>query len=311
MKTISFFLFVFLSLSSAGTVCAESLRVVTTLPSFASIAEKIGGELVTVSSVAGAQFNPHFIEARPSDVLRLKRADLFIHGGLDLEAWRGPLVDAAARAEIRRGGVRELDLSRGISLLNVPQQAVSRSEGDIHLYGNPHYWMSPENAAIMARSIAEKLIELDAEHAARYRENLAAFLQELNVKIESWKSSAKDLRGKEVIGYHDEWIYLMTFLGMRMDRFLEPKPGIPPAPRQLIELEEYIKQHRIPAIIQPTYYSKDAAESLHRSTGAAVLLLCQNVGELSSCSDYLSMIDYDIAQIIDAVSTTKAVGGNH
>ncbi|MBN8551224.1 MAG: zinc ABC transporter substrate-binding protein [Deltaproteobacteria bacterium] len=276
---------------------ANELRVVTSLPSFASIAKSIGGDLVSVTSVAPPQFNPHFIEARPSDVLRLKRADLFIHGGLDLEAWRGPLVDAAARAEIRPGGLRALDLSQGIPLLNVPQQAVSRSQGDIHLFGNPHYWMSPDNGARIARSIADKLSEIDPANAPVYSQHLTQFLDQLNASIEVWKRETAALRGREVLGYHDEWIYLMNFLGLKMDRFVEPKPGIPPSPRQLSELEAYIRANHISALIQPTYYSKDAAESLNRSTGVQVLLLCQNVGELPECGDYISMLNYDVQQI--------------
>ncbi|MBN8549821.1 MAG: zinc ABC transporter substrate-binding protein [Deltaproteobacteria bacterium] len=298
MKKLILLLSVQITLSQSCAAFAEELRIVTSLPSFASIAKSIGGDQVSVTSVAPAQFNPHFIEARPSDVLRLKRADLFIHGGLDLEAWRGPLVDAAARAEIRQGGPRELDLSRGIPLLNVPQQAVSRSQGDIHLFGNPHYWMSPDNGARIARSIAAKLSELDPANSALYSQHLAQFLSDLNAKSEIWKRDSAPLRGKEVLGYHDEWVYLMTFLGLKMERFVEPKPGIPPSPRQLSELEAYIKSNRIPALIQPTYFSKDAAESLNRSTGIQVLLLCQNVGELPECGDYLSMLNYDVEQIV-------------
>jgi zinc/manganese transport system substrate-binding protein len=280
---------------------AEPLRVVTTLSTFASIVEKIGGSQVTVSSIAAAQFNPHFIEARPSDVLRLKRADLFVHGGLDLEVWRGPLVDAAARTEIRRGGERELDLSHGIELLNIPQRELTRAEGDIHLYGNPHYWLTPTNGIVMARAIAGKLAALDPAHAHEYAERLAAFLKVLSTSIEVWNAASRSLRGREVIGYHDEWAYLMTFLGMRMKHFLEFKPGIPPSPRHLAELEEYILEYKVKAILQPTFYSKSAANSLAEKTGAKVVLLCQNVGELPECTDYISMLDYNVRKISEAI----------
>ncbi|MBI1992501.1 MAG: zinc ABC transporter substrate-binding protein, partial [Candidatus Omnitrophica bacterium] len=162
---------------------AERLKVVATLSTFADLAETIGGEHVEVSSIASPKFNPHFIEPKPSDVLKVKRADLFVHAGLDLELWRWPLVDAAGNREVMPGAAHELDLSRGIELLEVPSRPLSRLEGDIHLYGNPHYWLQPENAKTMARAIAEKLSALDPAHAGDYRKSLDAFLARLQEKI--------------------------------------------------------------------------------------------------------------------------------
>lgn len=129
----------------SSEVYAEKLKVLTTLSSFAAIAKEVGQDNVAVDWIAAPKFNPHFIEPKPSDVLRLKRCDLFVHGGLDLEAWRGPLVDAAARVDIRDAGPRQLDLSSVVNILNVPEGVISRAQGDIHLFGNPHYWLDPRN----------------------------------------------------------------------------------------------------------------------------------------------------------------------
>lgn len=285
---------------------ADTLKVVATLPTFAALTQEVGGDAVEVSSIGAARFNPHFIEPRPSDVLRLKRADLFVHGGLDLEVWRAALLNAAARAEIRSGGERELDLSRGIRLLNIPQQPVSRAQGDIHLFGNPHYWMSPMNGVTMATAIAAKLSEIDPANTSKYQDNLQNFLKRLNAKSEEWKQRAAPLKGKEALGYHDEWKYLAEFLALKMERFIEPKPGIPPSPRQLADAERAIRTSGIFAIIQPTFYSKDAGESLSRSGGIPLLLLCQNVGELPQCSDYIAMLDYDVTQIASAAEAYAA-----
>ncbi|MBI3320415.1 MAG: zinc ABC transporter substrate-binding protein [Candidatus Omnitrophica bacterium] len=279
------------------------LKVVATLPTFADLVKTVGGAHVEVASIASPKFNPHFIEPKPSDVLKVKRADLFVHAGLDLELWRGPLLDAAGKTTLFPGQPGELDLSQGIALLEVPTRTVSRSEGDIHLYGNPHYWVDPENAKIMARTIAQKLSEVDAVHAPDYRKNLEGFLARLDEQIQTWHARLASFKEQECIGYHNEWPYLMRFAGLRMERFLEPKPGIPPTPKQLEFLEQYGKERHIRAIVQSTYFPMEASISLAKRTGAQVVLLCQSVGEAPACSDYVAMLDYDVTQLAEVLGS--------
>jgi len=266
------------------------------------LVKAIGGEDVEVSYVASPKFNPHFIEPKPSDVLRVKRADLFVHAGLDLELWRGPLLDAAGNTKLFPGGPGELDLSQGIQLLEVPSQAVSRAQGDIHLYGNPHYWTDPENAKQMVRTISEKLSVLDPGHAADYQRNLQSFLTRLDERIQSWRARLAPYQGQELVGYHNEWPYLMRFAGLRMEHFLEPKPGIPPTPRQIEFIQQYIKAHGVRGIVQATYFPAQAAETLAKRTGDKVVFLCQNVGEVPSCSDYIATLDYNLSQLMSALA---------
>ena len=286
---------------AGGAGAAQPLRVVATLSVFADLVKQIGGEDVEVSYVASPRFNPHFIECKPSDVLKVKRADLLVHGGLDLEAWRGPLLDAAGNLDLFQGGKGELDLSVGIPLLEVPNRSLSRLMGDIHIYGNPHYWLSPENAKIMARAIGEKLSELDPAHAAAYQRRRDEFLKRLDERIAQWKQTAAAIQGKEVIAYHNEWPYLAEFLGIKIEQFLEPKPGIPPSPKHLSFLEEYMKAHKIRVIVQPTYFSRAASEALAKRTGAKVVMLCQNLGELPQAGDFLSFIEFDVQQLVQAL----------
>ena len=284
-----------------GFAAQAQMKVVTTLSTYADIVKSIGGELVESSSIASPRFNPHFIEPKPSDVFKLKRADLFVHSGLDLEAWRDPLVQASGRADLKPGGERQLDLSAGIRLLQVPQGQPSRAEGDIHLFGNPHYWMSPYNGLQIARSIAAKLAALDAGNSAVYAENLRRFEEKLKAKILLWQAELKPYAGTELIGYHNEWIYLVDFMGMRMDQYLEPKPGIPPSPKHIEELVQYVQSRHLPLIIQPSFFPKDAGETLERLSGAKLIVLCQAVGELPQASDYISMLDFNIATIVGAL----------
>ena len=173
--------------------------------------------------------------------------------------------------------------------------------GDIHIYGNPHYWLNPENAKVMAQAIAAKLSEIDPAHAAAYQKRLSDFLSRLDQKMAQWKQAASTIRGKEVIAYHNEWPYLAEFLGIKIEQFLEPKPGIPPGPKQLGFLEEYMKAHGIQVIVQPTYFPRDASEALAQRTGAKVVTLCQNVGELPNAKDYFSFVDYDVQQLVQTL----------
>jgi len=289
------------SLLVALSASAEPLKVVTTLPTFRALVEEIGGERVRAVSVAAPQFNPHFIEPKPSDVLRVKRADLFVHAGLDLEAWRSPLVDASANPLVRDGSERALDLSEGIQLLNVPQGEVTRAQGDIHLFGNPHYWSSPENGLKMARLIEAKLTLVDPEGKGYYEGRGADFSARLSKAIDGWRSTSSRLKDMPVVGYHDEWPYLAAFLKIRVIDFLEPKPGIPPSPRQLELLTEKMKAHGVKAIIQATYYPDSSSEVLAERTGAKVVKLCQNVGELPECGDYIGMVGYNVRSLVGAI----------
>ena len=289
----------------AGGASAAPLRVVATLSTFAELVKQIGGDAVEVSYVAPPRFNPHFIEPRPSDVMKVKKADLLVHGGLDLEAWRGPLLDAAGNPRVFPGQPGELDLSRGIALLEIPDQPLSRVMEDIHLYGNPHYWTNPENARIMAQAICDRLCEADPAHEPAFRRRLQTFLARLDRKIPEWRAAVAPYRGQEVVAYHNEWPYFAQFVGLKVEQFLEPKPGIPPTPRHLEFLEQYLTTRGIRAIIQPSYQPAASSQVLAQRTGATVVILAQNVGELPGTEDYFSWVDDNIRRLVEAL------GGPH
>lgn len=299
MKVFLFILSILLFYVSDPTVArAEgALKVVTTLSTFADLVKTIGGDQVEISYIASPKFNPHFIEPKPSDVLKVKKADLFVHAGLDLELWRWPLVEASGRADLMSGSARELDLSNGISLLEVPQQMPTRAQGDIHIYGNPHYWLDPHNAKKMSESIAKKLSEMDPANETPYQERLNAFIKCLDHAIEKWQEIAAPLHGSEFVAYHNAWPYLEKFLTIEIEHFLEPKPGIPPTPKQVEFVQGYILEKKIRGIILETYNPMRPAESVAQRTGARVITLCQNVGEFPEVTDYFSLMEYNVRQL--------------
>ena len=295
MKTLA------LTLLSVVMLCVApataDLNVVTTLSTFSSIAEEIGGENIKVSYIAPPKFNPHFIEPRPSDVLKVKRAEVFVHAGLDLELWRQPLLNAAGNREVMPGGRGDLDLAVGIALLEIPTRALSRAEGDIHLFGNPHYWLDPHNAKILASTIANKFTVLDPANGAAYAQNLRAFHASLDKKMVEWAARMAPYEGYEVLGYHRQWPYLMAYLGLRMTQYLEPKPGVPPGPKQLSFLTQYAESSGVHGIVQAVYFSDRASKTLAKRTGLTLVKLSQNVGDTPAATDYVGMLEYNVAQL--------------
>jgi zinc/manganese transport system substrate-binding protein len=288
-------------LSAPPLHAAEPLKIVATQALFADLVKEVGKDAVEVSFVASPKFNVHFIQPKPSDVRRVSKADLYVNSGLDLEAWSDPLLEAAGKPSLFRGADRNLDLSRGIPLRNVPEGSLSRSEGDQHLFGNPHFHMDPENARTMVKTIADKLKGIDPANAAAYEANAADFLARLDARLEEWKRECAHCAGQEILSYHDDVEYLAHFLGLTAHRFLEPKPGIPPTARHLASLVADVKEHGVRAIVQPTYYSRNTADYVAGKTGAKVVLIAQNAGELPGTETFFGLFDANVKAISEAL----------
>ncbi len=288
--------------NQADLFAAQSrLQVVTTKTFFSDLVRQIGGERVRARAIASPKFNIHFIQPKPSDVAAVAKADLYVFSGLDLEAWSDPLVEAAGKPDLFRGGSRSLDMSEGIRLLNIPTGSISRSQGDIHLFGNPHYTMDPENARVMAATVAKKLIEIDPEGAEHYQDRKKVFLETLDKKIAEWRALSAHCRGKEIYAYHENTAYFADFLGLRSELFLEPKPGIPPTPRQLELLERHAAAGQVKAIVAATYESRNVTQALSERIKAPVVIIIQNPAEIPGTEDIFSFYDYNIRQLSEAI----------
>lgn len=299
IRFLSLLLAIFLSLTHVPAVHAE-LKVVATQALFADLVKEVGGDKVEVKSIASPKFNVHFYSPKPSDVRAVKEADLYVNAGLDLEAWSDPLLEAAGKPNLMRGQPGNVDLSTGIELLDVPV-SLSRAQGDVHVFGNPHFHMDPENSRIMVRTLTKKMQESDPANAEYFSIQEAKFLKQLDEKIVEWKKLCRHCQGQEIVSYHEDIAYFARFLGLRDQQYIEPKPGIPPTARHLQFLEKYIQDQQVKAIVLPTYYSRNEAKKLATRVGANVITICQNAGELSGTEGFFNFFDHNFRQISEGL----------
>jgi len=242
----SFLAMTFLMFVSVSDVSAK-VRVVTSVPTLAAIAEEVGGDKVEVEGLAKGYQDPHFVDSKPSYVLLLNKADLLLYTGLDLEiGWLPVLITGSRNSKITStASPGRLDTSTLIlNILEVPNTKVDRSMGDIHPGGNPHYWLDPRNGIATANGIAERLMEIDPENSSYYDERLGDFVKRLNAKIQEWDKKLAPYRGTEIVTYHKSWVYFSDWAGFKEVGYIEPKPGIPPSPSHAAELIRKMKEIR-------------------------------------------------------------------
>ncbi len=280
---------------------AGPIKVVTTIPDLKSIAELIGGDKVSVMSIATGYQNPHFVDPKPSYIINLSKADLFVTIGLDLETgWSPQLLTSSRNNKIQKGSAGYVDASVGVSLLQVPS-AVNRAEGDIHIYGNPHYWLDPLNGKMIARNIANGLERIDPANKATYEANLQAFNNKIDAKLKEWQAKMSPFRGTKLIAYHNEWVYFETRFGLQIVDFMEPKPGIPPSPSQLVKVIKEIKANNIRVIVSSPYFTTSSSDVVSKQTGAKELTLATSVGAFDAIKNYYDLFDYNISQLTSAL----------
>lgn len=305
---------IFISLFLVGSIliknhdlfAAEKIRVVTTTNTLASIVQEIAREKVDVYFIASPNRNIHSVSPTPKDVLKVKKADVFIHQGLDLEVWRDPLLNAAGRLDFIGKGERAIDVSVGVPLLEIPT-SLSRTQGDVHAFGNPHYPMDPLNARVMARNIAEGLARLYPEDSDLFKKNVDEFNRKIDEKIQDWTRRASVFKGSPVVTYHKNWIYFTERFGLTVAEELEPKPGIPPSPKHIAEVEKVMKEKGVKVILKESFYENKTPQKIAKDTGAVVLNLVQEVGASKEAKDYVSMIESNFSQIERVLNPAKEV----
>jgi len=293
---------IFVLAFSLSLQAADEIRVVATTRILGDFAAQILGRDAEIHAVAAPGRDIHFTQPTPKDVLKVKKADVFIHGGLDLEVWREPLLNAAGNGRFLGGGTRSIDASKRIALLEVPE-SLSRAQGDIHAFGNPHYWTDPENARKMAAAIAVRFTELYPERAQEIQNNAGALDAVLQRKEAEWEVQLAPFKGMAVIAYHRSWVYFAKRFGFEIAGYVEPKPGIPPTARHLGQLAQAGRQKHVRLVIKEAFQERRAAEKIARETGAVLVTLYQSAGEGGS-RGYIEMMDKNVEIIIEALTKT-------
>ena len=293
-------------LLSASPARAQ-LNVVATTSDLGSIAQDVGGDKVKVTSLAKGYQDPHFVEAKPSFVLLLNKAELLVVIGRDLEiAWLPPLITQSRNAKIQPGANGYLDASQNVKILDLPTGAITRAMGDVHPSGNPHYWLDPENGGRIARSIEGKLSQLDPANAAYYKGRAADFERRLADAQKRWKAMMAPYKGAKVITYHRSWTNFADAFGLDVIGFVEPKPGIPPTPQHTLDVINAMKAQNIRIIMVEPYFDTKTPNSIASKTGAKVLIMPPSVGGVPVTSDYFKLFDYNVNLLVEAIKSTGA-----
>jgi len=283
-----------------GARAEAKLRVVTSIEVLADLSRQVGGDRLDVTSLSRGYQDPHFVDAKPSLVLALNRADALVHVGLDLEiGWLPPLVQQARNGKIQRGQPGNIDTSSAIhpeDVPNVPSDQM-RAMGDIHPLGNPHYWIPPKNARAIARLLAERFTALDAGGAATYKAELARFEAQLAAKEKQWEAAAAPLRGTKIVTYHKSWSYVSRWLGLEEIGYVEPKPGIPPTANHTAQLVELMKKSGVRLVIVESFYPNTMAKFVADNGKARLVSVPSNVGATPAIKTYFDLVDAVIAAL--------------
>ncbi len=307
MIFLSIFLCLSLCFSSSKLFASDKIRIVTTTSTIADLVRQIAGDHADIYYIASPKRDIHFIAPTPKDVLKVKKAQVFVHSGLDLEAWRGPLLDAVGRTDLMwPSGDKQIDVSKGISLLEVPT-SLSRSQGDQHAYGNPHYAMDPVNVKIMGNNIAEGLSNIFPHQSANFKKNADDLNQKIDEKLKGWTKRMSPYQGMEVVTYHRNWSYFTKRFGFMIIGEVEPKPGIPPTAKHMASLINSMKEKNVRIIMTESFRESRAPAKIAEATGAKVLTLAQDVGETQEGKDYISMMEQNIHLLEDALAQRKEV----
>lgn len=284
-----------------ATTAHARLNIVVTTPDLASIAKEVGGDKVEITTLARPTEDPHFVDAKPSFIVKLNRADALIEGGADLEiGWLPALLTGARNAKIQSGQPGRILGNAGVVMLEVPT-TLTRAEGDIHPLGNPHYVIDPVNAKIVAAHLADAFAKLDSAGAEAYRANAKKFTDALDAKLAEWTAKLAPFKGAKVVSYHNSWPYFAARYGLTMNIFLEPKPGIPPSPAHLASVIARMKEENARVIIVDPYLNRKTAQTVARSTDATVVDVAQMPGGVKGADSYIALEDYLVNSLAAAL----------
>lgn len=288
------------------TPAVSKLLVVTATMDMAALAQEVGGDRIEVESIARGYQDPHFVEAKPSFLLKLRKADLLILVGLQLEiGWLPPLITQCGNPRIQVGAAGYLDASQFAEILEIPTGVVTRAMGDVHPLGNPHYWLDPENGRRIARGIQQKLAEMRPQDAAYFEQRFQSFSQRLSTAEKTWAEAMTPFRGRKVVTYHRSWPNFAERYGLDVVGYVEPRPGIPPSPSHTLELIGIMRRENVKVIMVEPYFDLKTPNSIGSQTGAQVVVMMPSVGGEKAITDYFKLFDYDVALLTKAFKAAQ------
>lgn len=288
----------------AGRTVDAKLKVVCSTPDLCDIAKGVGGPFVSTQSLAKGYQDPHFVDPRPSFALALSNADLLLYVGLELEVgWLPPLITGARNGKILTGHLGNLDCSTLVRIREVPTQRLTRSQGDLHPGGNPHYWADPRNGVRIAFGISKRLSKLDPAHAAQFKARYRRFAMELIAKMRVWRKMLKPYRGTYIVPYHQSWIYFLKFTGLKRLGTIERLPGVKPSAAHLANLYGQIRANKAKLVISESYYPKKTARTVARKFGMRYLTLAAMAGGVRGADSYVKAIDFNVRAIAAALKS--------
>jgi zinc/manganese transport system substrate-binding protein len=307
IKSVFVGLFTLAAALAAAPDARAAFNVVASTQDLAAIAQEIGGDKISVESIAKGYQDPHFVEAKPSFIIKLHSADLLIVVGRELEiGWLPPLITQSRNAKIQVGAPGYLDASLTAKILEIPTGQVTRAMGDVHPMGNPHYWLDPENGRRVALAIQNKLTELSRGDAAYFAQRYADFDRRLTEAQSRWKAAMAPYKGLKIVTYHRSWPNFADVFGLDVIGYVEPKPGIPPSPAHTLDLEQEMKRQNVKIVLVEPYFDSKTPNAIGRDTGAKVLVMPPSVGGVKQVTNYFQLFDYDINLLVSAIQETGA-----
>ena len=290
----------------AGAAQAKKLNVITATTDMAGLAQEVGGDHIAVESLAKGYQDPHFVEPKPSFLLKLRNADLLITVGLQLEiGWLPPLITQCGNARIQVGAQGYLDASQFAEILDIPTGPVTRAMGDVHPLGNPHYWLDPDNGRRIARGFAQKFGELDPPDAAYFQQRFQDFDKRLTAAEQKWDAAMAPYKGRKLVTYHNSFPNFAKHFHLNVIGYVEPRPGIPPTPSHTIELIGLMKRENCKVVLVEPYFDLKTPNSIGSATGGKVVVYLPSVGGEKQVTNYFELFDYDIDLITKAFQSAQ------
>jgi zinc/manganese transport system substrate-binding protein len=284
----------------------SKLTVVTSTEDLASIAREVGGDRISVESIARGYQDPHFVEAKPSFILKLQRADLLVLVGRELEiGWLPPLIQQSRNSKIQVGAEGYLDASLNVKILEIPTGQLTRAMGDVHPLGNPHYWLDPGNGKRIGQEIADKLSQFRPNDRAYFQQRQQDFEKRLSEAEKGWMATMAPYKGTKMVTYHRSFPNFAERFGLDIVGYVEPRPGIPPTPQHTLDLINEMKRLDVKLVLVEPYFDLKTPNSIGRETGAQVLVMPPSVGGVKEASDYFKLFDYDINLLVNAIKKVR------